>query len=161
MQLVPFTSVSYSLLIEWIDNAELNYLWGGPVYVFPLSIEQIDAHLSKAGVYPFLFKVDSKEVGFIELVKESEECVRLCRIFIAPAFRGLGYASHLIKLAIEYAKGELKAREITLAVFAHNHSAVKCYQSLGFNTYEVDENSRQFHAQKWSLLKMKLGIITK
>ncbi|WP_425347720.1 GNAT family N-acetyltransferase [Spartinivicinus poritis] len=60
-----------------------------------------------------------------------------------------------IQLAIEHAKDELKVRDITLAVFAHNQSAVKCYQSLGFYTYDIDENSRQFHGQKWSLLKNK------
>ncbi|HGS4580407.1 TPA: GNAT family N-acetyltransferase, partial [Vibrio cholerae] len=54
MNLEEFQESDFDLLIKWIDSDELNYLWGGPAYVFPLTYEQIHSHCSKAEVFPYL-----------------------------------------------------------------------------------------------------------
>ncbi|HCJ7061350.1 TPA: GNAT family N-acetyltransferase, partial [Vibrio cholerae] len=39
MNLEEFQESDFDLLIKWIDSDELNYLWGCPAYVFPLTYE--------------------------------------------------------------------------------------------------------------------------
>ncbi|MGB5120359.1 MAG: hypothetical protein WBO13_05125, partial [Vibrio fluvialis] len=53
LTLTPFTAADYPQLIGWIDSDELNYLWGGPNYQFPLTVEQIEAHCAQPQVHPF------------------------------------------------------------------------------------------------------------
>ncbi|EOG1965261.1 GNAT family N-acetyltransferase, partial [Vibrio cholerae] len=88
MNLEEFQESDFDLLIKWIDSDELNYLWGGPVYVFPLTYEQIHSHCSKAEVFPYLLKVNGRHAGFVELYKVTDEQYRICRVFISNAYRG-------------------------------------------------------------------------
>lgn len=153
-QLIEFEPQHYSLLIEWIDSDELNYLWGGPQFEYPLTVEQLETHYGKQAPTPFLFVVNGEMVGFIELFKVSDCEQRLCRVFIHPTCRGKGYATTMLELAISKAKMVDEPQTLSLAVFAHNHSAIACYEKLGFKPYETVSGLRYFKGKNWDLIRM-------
>jgi len=160
MHLDKFIERDYPQLISWISSEEFNYLWGGPVYKYPLTIKQITAHVSKAEVTPLMLRDNELEIGYIELHRESESTYRLCRVLIADeSVRGKGYGKVLVNLAIDHAKKAFNATTINLAVFEHNQNAVNCYQSLGFNVIRKEAGLRSFNGDRWNLLYMELNNI--
>ncbi|NKI75051.1 GNAT family N-acetyltransferase [Dickeya sp. CFBP 2040] len=137
MMLIDFTPADYPRLTRWIESDELNLLWGGPTYSFPLTTAQITNHLANPQFVPYLFKHQRNIVGFIELYQVEPHHSRLCRVFIDPAFRGVGLAQAMLKAAIQRAAQQFGAHTISLSVFSHNHSAMRCYQSLDFHIAAV------------------------
>ncbi|MGY2574737.1 GNAT family N-acetyltransferase [Vibrio sp. C8] len=157
-KLINFEPQHYPLLMEWIDSDELNYLWGGPQFEYPLTVEQLETHYRKLAPSPFLFGVNDEMVGFIELFKVSDCEQRLCRVFIHPTCRGKGYATTMIELAIAKAKISEGPQSLSLAVFAHNQSAISCYEKLGFKPYETVSGLRFFKGKNWDLIRMSQRI---
>ncbi|MGF1731743.1 GNAT family N-acetyltransferase [Photobacterium kasasachensis] len=155
MYLARFSEDDYEKLISWVPNEAFNYLWGGPVYSFPLTIEQIHGHVSKPEVNPFVLLDNDNVIGYIELHRESVSVYRLCRVLIASeSDRGKGYGKRLVALALDYALDTLKAKKVTLAVFEHNDRAISCYQSLGFTVTAKETGLRSFNGESWNLLYM-------
>ncbi|QOL16847.1 GNAT family N-acetyltransferase [Dickeya dianthicola] len=133
MMLIDFTAADYPRLIRWIDSAELNLLWGGPTYSFPLTAAQLADHLANPQFVPYLFEHQGDVVGFVELYQVEPRHSRLCRVFIDPAYRGRGLAREMLQAAIRQAAQRFEAQTVSLSVFTHNRSALRCYQSLGFH----------------------------
>lgn len=157
MRLIPFTHEDYPLLVSWIPNEEFNLLWGGPLYSWPITIDQVAAQQAREEVTSFLLVDGEVEVGFIELIKEHDEHYRLCRILIATEdARGKGYGRQLVALAMDHAKNRLGAKRLSLGVFDKNERAIQCYSSLGFQIKSREEKSRQFNGQWWLLLRMEI-----
>ena len=44
--------------------------------------------------------------------------------------------------------------EITLRVFSHNLSAIRCYHSLGFVEVKREHGIREFDGESWELIYM-------
>lgn len=159
MRLELFEQTDCSVLIEWIPTKEFNLLWGGPLYKWPITIDQISEHQKESAVISFWLVSGSKKLGFIEIFKVSDEEYRLCRIIISEqAGRGKGYGSRLIQLASAYAQDELNAKTISLAVFEHNARAIKCYESLGFKAFVRETGVSSFNGEDWPLLRMKISL---
>ena len=159
MHLIEFTEDDYPLLISWIPDEAFNFLWGGPLYRWPISVEQIRRQQVREGIKSFLLVSEQKKVGYIELCEESSDSCRLSRILVAEASaRGKGYGQQLIKLAIEYAQNSLSTEMVTLVVFEHNERAIRCYKALGFQVTGRDAKSRKFDGQWWPLLHMEMTL---
>ncbi len=154
MELRAFDTTDFQTLIDWIDSDKLNYLWGGPNFKFPLDRSQLSKHCALPQVYPFMFEVDKHNVGYAELYKVSDTHFRVCRVFVSPEFRGRGLAKLMLQTLIEFAQSNLDARELSLAVFEHNHVAKNCYESLGFTVISQEQGTRSFEGENWNLLRM-------
>jgi RimJ/RimL family protein N-acetyltransferase len=159
MQLIPFTDDDYTLLISWIPNEVFNLHWGGPLYDWPLTIEDIERHQKCEEVTSFILESNGEKVGFIELVKESDGIYRLCRVLISEQTgRGRGTGKKLVKLALDYAQRERAAKKVKLGVFEHNLQAIKCYRSVGFQITASEKQFHKFNGQWWPLLRMEMVL---
>ncbi|PSW21695.1 N-acetyltransferase [Photobacterium sanctipauli] len=158
MVLEQFKEKDFAQLIKWIDSPELNYQWGGPAYDFPLTTEQIATHCANPDITPYLFKVNGDNVGFVELLKVSNTQYRLCRVFIDEAFRGRGLANNMLEEVMLKAKSQFDCAEISLAVFEHNKAAKKCYEELGFETYDQEVGRVVPNGDSWDLALMEKRI---
>jgi len=155
MKLIPFTPAHYLLLISWIPDEEFNLLWGGPIYSWPLDTHQIQEHQAREDLTSFIVMVKDRPIGFIELIREDTDTVRLCRILVADkADRGQGYGTSLIKLALVQIRDTSEAKYVSLGVFEKNIGALKCYESLGFTIRGRDEASAEFRGEAWPLIQM-------
>lgn len=153
-QLRAFTATDYQCLVDWIDSDELNYLWGGPKFSFPLTQQQLDEHYANPDVYAYLFCVDQANAGYVELYRESLNSFKICRVFISKEFRGQQLSQVMLTQLMQKAQSEFNATSLSLAVFSHNQVAKRCYQSLGFTTTTVEQGIRQFQGQQWDLEMM-------
>ncbi|RXJ74934.1 GNAT family N-acetyltransferase [Veronia nyctiphanis] len=143
---------------RWIPTPESNLLWGGPLYRWPITVEQIAEHQQKEEVSSFWLVSDEQKIGFIELFRLSEGEFRLCRVLInEEAGRGKGYGKQLVQMAIDYATENLSAHSLSLAVFEKNTPAIRCYESLGFRVTGRETSVRSFNNEDWPLLRMSLS----
>ncbi|MCG9753271.1 GNAT family N-acetyltransferase [Vibrio brasiliensis] len=154
MALRPFEPSHYQVLIDWIDSDQLNYLWGGHCYRFPLTKQQLELHCGKDIVYPFMLEHNGHYAGFVELYQERADCFRICRVFIAPQFRGQGLSGLMLQLLTDYARSNFMVSQLKLAVFEHNTVARQCYQSLGFKVDRIEQGTRSYEGQDWNLVLM-------
>ena len=158
MILEDFLEKDHGQLLQWINSEELNYLWGGPSYTFPLTIEKIRTHCDNVNVFPFIFRIENSNAGFIELVRESGSHFRIARVFIAESFRGQGLAKVLIEQTIEKAEKEFDASHLSLAVFEANCVARNCYESAGFQTVGMEAGTRTLNDKPLNLLRMAMAL---
>ncbi len=91
MNLEEFQESDFDLLIKWIDSDELNYLWGCPAYVFPLTYEQIHSHCSKAEVFPYLLKVKGRHAGLLSCTKSPMSNIGFAVSLFQMLIVGKGY----------------------------------------------------------------------
>lgn len=157
MMLVPFLPQDYPQLTEWIDSAKLNYLWGGPAFAYPLTKEQIANHVTQPQVSAFLFKDGLETIGYIELFAQSTTTARVCRVFVAKNHRGKGAAQSMMQALFEISRAR-GYTQLNLCVFANNHSALNCYQLLGFTENNRELGSRQFEGEEWELIYMSKAL---
>ena len=155
MELRAFEKEDYEALIRWIDSDKLNYQWGGPNFHFPLNFEQISVHCAKPEVFPFILICDGKKAGYVELFKVSDSHFRICRVFIANAFRGQGISKVMLTKLIELSRTQHHAQVLSLAVFERNTVAKNCYESLGFKVTSHESGTRCFENEVWDLLLME------
>lgn len=154
MSLVPFQPQHYNTLIDWIDSEQLNYLWGGECYTFPLTTEQIEGHCSKDVVLPFLFEYKGRYTGYVELYQERADCFRICRVLISSEYLGQGLSSKMLQALMDYAQTNFDISELKLGVFEHNQIARQCYQSLGFHVDSIEQGTRSYAGKPWNLVLM-------
>jgi RimJ/RimL family protein N-acetyltransferase len=72
----------------------------------------------------------------------SKECAWLCHIYIEPDFRRQGYATAAIT-QMEMHLRSLGIKRVGLNVFAHNSSAKRLYEAMG---YTVIQCTPQIHS---------------
>ena len=101
---------------------------------FPAQPEEMMEQYEGGNMYPLTAVIDDIIVGHILLRFPSEDksLIRFGFVIVDDSKRGKGYGKQMLRLAIGYAQQELGAQKISLGVFCDNHSALKCYKSIGF-----------------------------
>jgi RimJ/RimL family protein N-acetyltransferase len=155
MVLTPFGKHQIDSLIQWIDSAELNELWSGGSFSFPLDPQQLSQHLSKPKVHAYLFSNKGSAIGYAELNQHIVQECKLCRVLISPQHQGKGLAKIMLSQLIELAVTEFNVKRLSLAVFAHNYGAIRCYTQLGFSEIPNQTQLHTFNNQCWQLLFMQ------
>ncbi|WLR47916.1 GNAT family protein [Halobacillus litoralis] len=136
LQLIPFQEKDFQTLFNWIESPRSLMQWGGPMFNFPLTHQQLmdykDAEDRRAfQVYdPSLDEiVGHLSIGRIDLDKKQG---RIGKVIVSPKYRGKGYGRHMIQLISMYAFQHLKLEKVTLGVFDFNRGAIRCYENAGF-----------------------------
>ncbi|MDA1535759.1 MULTISPECIES: GNAT family N-acetyltransferase [unclassified Bacillus cereus group] len=88
---------------------------------------------------------------------KQEHKAKICSVFVSPKARGLGAGRALIKAIIENAD-KLHVEQLMLDVVVGNDAAKKLYESLGFQTYGVQERSLKHNGQYWDEEHMVLFL---
>lgn len=144
-------------LINWAENERILIQWCGPVFDFPLTMEQLDKYFSETLQQEptrIIFKsIDEKNcmTGMCELgaIDRKYKTASLCRIFVDPKYRGKGIADKLISYVINYAFNELDLRRLELNVYSYNSAAIKSYERLGFTREGLKRKVTQFENVFW------------
>jgi len=84
----------------------------------------------------FLVEVEGEVVGKAELMIPPQDAVEAIgyvkRVIIHPDYRGKGYARNVIEHIIAYGRNEQKLHAIDLHVWDQNSSAIRLYETMGF-----------------------------
>lgn len=169
IELQQFRVKDFPQLIEWIPDARFLLQWAGPMYVWPLDTQQLNATLERTyGHRPphYMFKaVDSdtgETMGHIELVHVdyAKRTGHIGRVLVGPSERrGLGYGKQILSELIGFSFCELELQTLTISVFDFNKAGIGCYTSIGFRQVEFRKNARQFRDEYWNIMLMQLNRV--
>jgi ribosomal protein S18 acetylase RimI-like enzyme len=133
LSLRDFVPSDYPELISWFPDAAALRLFAGTSAQWPLTIDGLSARAEAQVSEAFTAVLDDSDVavGHVELIRETQEQVRLARIAIAPNLRGQGLVAQLLERSSDYAR-EAGFRWISLLVLPENLSAKRAYTRAGY-----------------------------
>jgi RimJ/RimL family protein N-acetyltransferase len=159
--LSAFTIDDSDRLISWFENEESLVQFAGPIFSYPLTIEQVAAHLTKPDrlIYKVIDQESSLVIGHGELVNLQGEQPKLtCLIIGNKMFRGKGLGKELTRRLMAVAFDELEADSVQLYVYDWNRNALELYKSLGF-VINPDKNlTTEVNGKCWVALNMVIKI---
>jgi RimJ/RimL family protein N-acetyltransferase len=156
IRLEQFGKKDYDKLISWIDSEEMLMQFGGPIFTFPLTAEQLDNSLSDANRISFsVVSTDTNlSIGHCEIY-QSPDSVKIGRIIIGDKEqRGKGYGQQITRLLLDYIFSTLPQTKVELNVFDWNINAIKCYEKAGFTINPDKRLVRKIKTETWTALNM-------
>ena len=150
IDLVPFTEQDIDRLVSWIETPEELFLWTANGFSFPLTREAVQKLMrehTERGDRLFFKAVEAESgevVGHLEFgaLDRHNRSLRIGRVLVAPAFRGRGVATGMMRAALAFAFGDFGAHRVELGVFDTNTRARACYERVGF---QVEGTRREAH----------------
>ncbi len=163
--LTYFTKDDFQQLIEWINTEEMLIQWSGHLFSFPLTQESLDWYIegtnqppnSDALVYKAL-NASGKTVGHISLgsISAKNQSARITRVFVDPQESGKGYCTEMVKLVLQIGFEELGLHRISLGVYSHLTSAIRCYQKAGMVLEGTHRDVLKTESGYWSYLEFSM-----
>ncbi len=144
-------------LVSWAEDEKTMLQWCGPVFDYPLTVEQLKEYYSeterpepKRIIYKAV-DVNGNIAGICELgaIDRRNGIASLCRIFVDKNFRGKGIAEMMIRKMINFAFSELNIKRIELNVYTYNTPAFKCYEKLGFVREGMKRKITKYNNEYW------------
>ncbi len=109
---------------------------------------------------PLTFNENGIPVGHLIIrypEENNDKLVRFGFIILSPELRGKGNGKKMLNIAIDYVKNNLKAKKITLGVFAQNFNALNCYKAVGFKiTDKIEKYSVAIG--EWDCIEMEMDL---
>ena len=162
MTLRPFTIDDAPIILSWIKDLSAFRKWSADRYpAFPPKPEEMVAQYAAENNFPFTaIDNDGNIIGHIMLryPDSSKTVIRFGFVIVDDNLRGKGYGKQMLQLAIQKAKNEFGAKKITLGVFDNNPSALRCYESVGFQVIGTD--SYLIDGEEWTGKEMEMPFIT-
>jgi len=158
IKLKPFEKKDFNRLIKWSYNEEILTQFAGPIFTFPLTIEQLKNYKNNKEILSFKV-IDSFSnivIGHAEISPSEEiNTIKICRILIGDKTkRRKGYGKKIIKLLLDKAFKELDKERAELNVFDWNTSAIKCYEKVGFKINRAKTSISIVNGEKWKAINM-------
>src|SRR5688572_30527025 len=130
LRLTTPTNAHIDALMQWFPDAASVAVWS-PSNSFPFVDRTRFILESKLDELPSYVLVDDHEVPFaFGQYYARLGCCHLGRLVVAPARRGAGLGSELIRLLMERGSAELGAARCSLFVLDYNTAARKLYARL-------------------------------
>lgn len=164
LQLIPFQEKDFQTLLGWIDSPRFLMQWGGPMFTFPLTHQQLMDYKEAQDRRAFQVYDPSldKTIGHLSIgrIDNDNKEGRIGKVIVSPECRGKGYGQRMIQLISRYAFQNLGLEKVTLGVFDFNTGAIRCYEKSGFTVDHYFKKHRPFEDEWWSLYEMSLDKYT-
>jgi RimJ/RimL family protein N-acetyltransferase len=159
VKLKKFDTSDYGRLINWIDSKELMIQFGGPLFSFPITNNQLDEYVTneKRLIYKVIDSNTFKVIGHAELndIDYTNKNARICRILVGDkSSRNKGFGKQIIYAIIKIAFNELKLHRLDLGVYDFNKQAIKCYENCGFEIEGLFKENMKIGNDYWSTYNM-------
>ncbi len=157
VKLERFETNDFERLINWVDSEELLVQFGGPIFTFPLTADQLDEYISdpQRSVFKVIELPANNVIGHAELVPSDHKTVKICRILIGDkSKRGKGLGQELINELLEMSFLQLGFEKAELNVYDWNIGAIKCYEKNGFKRNPDKVNRIEVNGNVWTALNM-------
>lgn len=168
IELQPFTRSDFRTLINWVDSPAL-LLQCAPRFSYPLDEEQLERHLAQASetlgtnselrIFKAVDVESNTSVGHIELAGIDREngSARVVRVLVGPKeIRGRGIGTQMMQAVLRIGFGQLGLHRIDLFVFDFNHSAIACYERVGFRKEGLLRQTLRVGEQYWNVYLMSI-----
>lgn len=160
----PYRPSDAAVITSWLKSEYLMRQWCADRYerypVMPDDMnsyhgQYIDGKCSRA-----MTMVDDNEevAGYITLRIPADEPSeqRIGFVIVDDSKRGRGLGKALVRMAVGYAFNTLGAAKVSLGVFKNNPSAIRCYESAGFERVDKPEKEcYQCLGETWKCIEME------
>ena len=122
-----------NLLTKLVEDEKINY----DKYINIGKINGLyQTLLINNNTHAFVCEENNKIVGYIYCYVNNESIGILDALYIEEEYRGLGIATKLTELAINWLKDEKLVKLIEISVMDKNELAKKLYKKLGFQKFK-------------------------
>lgn len=157
--LEQFDENDFERLISWVDDEEMLVQFAGPLFSFPLTIEQLKAYKSDKNRHLFkVIKSGENAIGHAELFQsDDEKTLRICRVIIGDKTkRGQGVGQQIINELLKISFIKLDKENVELNVYDWNTSAIKCYEKVGFAVNPNKRFQSEVNGSIWTAINMTI-----
>ena len=130
----------------WVNDLQVTRYLDGTVFLYPRSVQQtrsfVEENARSGGPAFVIAHRDSEQyIGQLDLMQVDyrHRVASLGIVIGAKGYRGKGYGSESVGLALGFAFHQMNLHRIELWVREDNEAAIKCYRSCGF----VEEGRRR------------------
>ncbi|AHH45887.1 aminoglycoside 6-adenylyltransferase [Francisella tularensis subsp. holarctica PHIT-FT049] len=102
---------------------------------------------------------EDKSVGHCQIIRldQANKKASIGRLLIYEEYRAKGLGKLMIKKLLEFAKS-IGLQNISLRVFDFNNSAIKCYETIGFEKTIEEYIDIPSLKEKWKIISMEIEI---
>ncbi len=161
-----FEQADFKQLMNWIDSPSLLYQWSGATFDFPLTEGQLEKYIENANdnnsetlIYKVIEQESGEVIGHISLGKIDlkNKSARIGKVLVGNQnVRGKGIGQQMIKKTLQIAFDQLQLHRVTLGVFDFNHSAIRCYEKVGFIKEGLSRDSLRYGNEYWNCWEMSI-----
>ena len=166
IHLEPLEDRDFAAVERWNEGKPRDFLvqWAGSQYEWPLTAEylaRLHAGHNGPDAEEHIYRVmlDGEMIGTIMLFKfdRADNSAVVGRFLIGDErLRGRGHGRQTLMEAVKIGFEQFGLSAVKLGVFGFNRGAIKCYESVGFETYETQPDAWQGQDGPWALHRMKL-----
>lgn len=152
-------------LKRWIVNERFCHQWGAKNFRYPLDDLQLNnyADFLESSENDFSFmalnETDGLPIGHIKIGRIDFSKFQGVLQFVLIGdrkYRGKGYGKEMLRLTKVYAFEILKLKRLLLGVFTNNESALKFYESIGFQIVKHHEKFYKYKKEIWDVFDMEV-----
>ncbi len=161
IKLEKFNVSDYDCLINWVDSEELMVQFGGSLFEFPITHQQLDTYTKNENrlIYKVINLDTNNTIGHVELDKidYKNKNARISRVLIGDqSNRNNGFGKKIINAIVNIGFEELKLHRLDLGVYDFNLSAIKCYKNCGFEIEGLFKENMKVGNDYWSTYNMSI-----
>lgn len=158
IELKPFTTSDFEIFKSWITDEEQMVQFGGEMFVFPITDEQLENYINNKKVKPLkvIWTATGETIGHCEL-NFQEGNKRLSRILIGEEkWRGQKIGEQIVLQMVKLFFEDKATKKVDLNVFDWNKGAIKCYENVGFEIKHDKTTLMKVGNKMWTRLNMEL-----
>ncbi len=150
----PFELRDLAAICRFPQNAdELFFMF--PKARYPLTPDQLAAVIAER-TDATVAELDGEPVGFANFHQWGLHSVcSIGNLIVAPAARGQGVGTYLIRHMVELAFAKYQASEVAISCFNENVTGLLLYTKLGFRPYGIEER-RDHRGRRVALIHLRL-----
>lgn len=158
IKLEKLSPKEFDIFKSWIASEEELVQFAGTFFTYPLDNEQLKKYINdpKRKVFKVIVKETNEVIGNVELNLENHN-PRLSRLIIGNKdYRGKKFGKQIILKLLEMAFMHYKAKFVDVNVYDWNLSAMRCYESVGFEDTPDESYSHDMNFKVWTAINMSV-----
>lgn len=156
--LSKLTPRDFETFRSWIDSEEELIQFAGTYFTYPLTDEQLHNYINdpQRKAFKVILKETDEVIGNIELNLEND-IPRLSRLIIGSKnYRGKQIGKKIILKLLEMAFMNYATEVVDVNVYDWNLTALKCYESVGFEETPEESYSHEMNFKVWTAINMSI-----
>jgi len=159
IRLEKLSSQDFDIFKSWISSEEELVQFAGTIFTYPLDDEQLNKYINdpQRKAFKVILEETGEIIGNVELNLENE-APRLSRLIIGnKAYRGKKLGKEIILKLLELAFMHYHAEFVDVNVYDWNLSAMRCYESVGFEDTPDESYSHEMNFKIWTAINMSVS----